>query len=447
MESIWTQVKGELKAQLPENLFRMWIEPLDPAQVSEQEILLQCPNLFFLNWIKEKYLTLISEAVGQLSLQPPRLTLQVANPRTFPGEVPQHQQYVLPGMDYKGSGRFQGGFTFDQFVTGPSNHFAYLATLALATEQNIFNNALYLYSSNGLGKTHLSQALGRHLLQHKPEARVLYLSAEEFTQEMVISLKANRMETFKDKYRKNCDFLLLEEVHFLSGKETTQAELGYTLDTLLNDNKKIIFTSSFLPKDLPRIGGKLKSQLSAALLGGIEPPDFETRLGIVGKKAALFGLDLEPQVKEYLADQPIMDIRQLESCLTSLKAQTLLLNQPVDLQLAEALVQQQVRTQREITIQDIQLLVGRFFKLTPEEIVSKSRKRTYLYPRNLSIYLSKKFTNQTCESIGRAFNRDYSSIIHAVQAVEKSLKKNQEVFRQLNYLSAELESWRRGRDS
>jgi chromosomal replication initiator protein len=443
MESIWTQVKGELKTQLPENIFRMWIEPLDPAQGPEQEILLQCPNLFFLNWIKEKYLTLISETMGQLHLQPPRLTLQAVNSRTFAAEVPRTHQYVLPGLDHN-KGRFQGGFTFDQFVTGSSNRFAYLATLALATEQNIYNNALYLYSSNGLGKTHLSQAVGRHLQQHKPSARVLYLSAEEFTQEMVISLKANRMETFKDKYRKNCDFLLLEEVHFLSGKETTQAELGYTLETLLNDNKKIIFTSSFLPKDLSRIGGKLKSQLSAAMLGGIEPPDFETRLGIVEKKAGLYGLDLEPRVKEYLADQPIMDIRQLESCLTSMKAQTMLLNQPVDLQLAEALVQQQVRTQREITIQDIKLLVGRYFKISTEEIVSKSRRRTHLYPRNLSIYLSKRFTNQTCETIGRAFNRDYSSIIHAVNAVEKSLKKNPEVSRQLNYLTEELEAWRRG---
>jgi chromosomal replication initiator protein len=430
MESIWTQVKGELKAQLPENLFRMWIEPLDPAQSTEQEILLQCPNLFFLNWIKEKYLTLISETMIQFNLQPPRLTLQVANHRTFPGEVPQTHQYVLPGLDHKGTGRFQGGFTFDQFVTGPSNRFAYLATLALASEQNIYNNALYLYSANGLGK---------------PQAKVLYLSAEEFTQEMVVSLKSNRMENFKEKYRKNCDFLLLEEIHFLSGKETTQAELGYTLDTLLNDNKKIIFTSSFLPKDLSRIGGKLKSQFSAALLGGIEPPDFETRLGIVERKSALLGLGLEPQVKEYLADQPLTDIRQLENCLTSMKAQVMLLNQPLDLDLAESIVQQHLPAQREITIPDIKNLVGRYFKITSEEMISKSRRRTHLYPRNLSIYLSKKFTNQTCEAIGQAFNRDYSSIIHAVNAVEKSLKKNDEVSRQVNYLTAKLEEFSLGR--
>jgi chromosomal replication initiator protein len=262
---------------------------------------------------------------------------------------------------------------------------------------------------------------------------------------MVLSLKSNRMENFKEKYRKNCDFLLLEEIHFLSGKETTQAELGYTLDTLLNDNKKIIFTSSFLPKDLSRIGGKLKSQFSAALLGGIEPPDFETRLGIVEKKSALLGLSLEPQVKEYLADQPLTDIRQLENCLTSMKAQVMLLNQPLDLEMAECLVQQHLPAQREITISDIKNLVGRYFKITPEEMISKSRKRMHLYPRNLSIYLSKRFTNQTCEAIGQSFNRDYSSIIHAVNAVEKSLKKNKEVSRQVNYLTAKLEEFSLGR--
>ncbi|RPH89405.1 MAG: chromosomal replication initiator protein DnaA [Desulfobacteraceae bacterium] len=445
MESIWIQVKGELQSQLPENIFRMWIDPLDPAQVTEQEIILHCPNLFFLNWIKEKYIPLISETIARFQPHPPQLTLQLSNHRPFPAEVPRTHQYILPGLERREPGRFQGGFTFDQFVTGPSNHFAYLASLALASEQNIYNNALYLYSANGLGKTHLSQAVGRHLLTRKPQAKVLYLSAEEFTQEMVVSLKSNRMENFKEKYRKNCDFLLLEEIHFLSGKETTQAELGYTLDTLLNDNKKIIFTSSFLPKDLSRIGGKLKSQFSAALLGGIEPPDFETRLGIVEKKSALLGLDLELRVKEYLADQPLTDIRQLENCLTSMKAQVMLLNQPLDLELAECLVQQHLPAQREITIPDIKNLVGRYFKITPEEMVSKSRRRTHLYPRNLSIYLSKQFTNQTCEAIGQAFNRDYSSIIHAVNAVEKSMKKNNEVSRQINYLTSKLEEFSQGR--
>jgi chromosomal replication initiator protein len=444
MAATWSKIKEALKGRLPENLFRMWIEPLEAVRDdSENEILLNCPNLFFLNWVREKYLPLFLEVSALLHSERPVFSLQV--PAVLPAAVdaPAARQIALPGLERPDWQRYQEGFTFDQFVTGPSNRFAYLATLALATDQNIYNNTLFLHSPNGLGKTHLSQAVGRHLSQHKPQAKVLYLSAEAFTQELVLSLKSNRMEVFKDKYRRHCDYLILEEIHFFSGKETTQAELGYTLETLLNENKKIILTSSYLPKDIPRLGGKLKSQLSSALLGSIDPPDFETRLGIIGNKSKGLDLDLTIPVREYLADQPFTDIRQLESCLSGIKAQVLLLNQTPDLTLAETVVKKYLFTQQEITIQDIKNLVGCHFKITPEAMVSKSRKRNHLYPRNLAIYLSKQFTNQTLEAIGRAFNRDYSSIIHAVNAVEKSLKKDAQVYRQIHFFTEQLAGSRR----
>ncbi|MCU0578001.1 MAG: chromosomal replication initiator protein DnaA [Desulfobacterota bacterium] len=421
----------------------MWIEPLEAARDSGDDILLNCPNLFSLNWVREKYLPLFQEISAHLQLGRTAFAFQVSAVSRATVAPPGIHQIALPGLDRPDWQRYQQGFTFDHFVTGPSNRFAYLATLALATDQNIYNNTLFLHSPNGLGKTHLSQAVGHHLSKHKPQAKVLYLSAEAFTQEMVLSLKSNRMETFKDKYRRHCDYLILEEVHFLSGKETTQAELGYTLESLLNENKKIILTSSYLPKDIPRLGGKLKSQLSSALLGSIDPPDFETRLGIIRNKSKGLGLDLTIPVREFLADQPFKDIRQLESCLSGIKAQVILLNQTPDLALAETVVKKYLFTQQEITIQDIQVLVGRHFKITPEEMVSKSRKRSHLYPRNLSIYLSKQFTNQTLEAIGRAFNRDYSSIIHAVNAVEKSLKKDAQVYRQIHFFSDQLAGSRR----
>jgi chromosomal replication initiator protein len=443
MESPWPKIKEALQGRLPENLFRLWIEPLESARDSEKEILLNCPNLFFLNWIREKYLALFGEISSELKLGHPVFSLQVQAVRAFSAESPTARQFPLPGLDRPDWQRYQEGFTFERFVTGAGNRFAYLATLALATDQNIYNNTLLLHSPNGLGKTHLSQALGHHLSKHKPQANVLYLSAEAFTQEMVHSLKSNRMEHFKDKYRHHCDYLILEEIHFLSGKETTQAELGYTLETLLNENKKIILTSSYLPKDIPRLGGKLRSQLSSALLGSIEPPDFQTRFGIIGNKSKGLALNLTVPVQEFLADQPFTDIRQLESCLSGIKAQVLLLNQTPDLALAETVVKKYLFTQQEITIQDIKNLVGRYFKITPEEMVSKSRKRNHLYPRNLSIYLSKQFTNQTLEAIGRAFNRDYSSIIHAVNAVEKSLKKDAQVYRQIHFFSEQLAGSRR----
>jgi chromosomal replication initiator protein len=417
----------------------MWIDPLNLIRSDDQELLLGCPNPFFLKWVKEKYYSTMVQAAQELEPNSFNIALQVASPQQTNTQTASPQQYFLPGFDRKNGMRFNEGFTFDQFVTGPSNHFAYLASMALAAEKNLHNNALYLFSSTGLGKTHLSQAVGNYILRHKPRARVLYLSVEDFTNEMVASLKANSMGNFKDKYRKNCDFLLLEEVNFLSGKETTQAELGYTLDALLNDNKKIIFTSSLPPKDIPRLGSKLKSRLNSALLGPIEPPDFETRRGIVEKKSTVLGFHLPSEVKEFMASKPFQDMRQLESCLIRMSAQASLLNQPLDLSLAKSVVEEQIQEKQEISIKAIKDLVGGYFKVSSEEMDSRSRKRLFLHPRNVSIFLSKKYTNQNLETIGKAFNRDSTSVIYAVNSLEKNLKKNPEVSKQVDFLSSQIE--------
>ncbi|MGC1402900.1 MAG: DnaA/Hda family protein, partial [Thermodesulfobacteriota bacterium] len=235
MDSIWQTIKERLKGEIPVNQYRIWIEPLDRIQSGDQELLLGCPNPFFLKWVMEKYYPTIVKMALELNGNTPKVGLQVSTaPRPNPAPALRPQQFLLPGFDRKDRLRFNGGFTFDQFVTGPSNHFAYLASMALAAEKNLHNNALYLFSSTGLGKTHLSQAVGNYIIKHKPQAKVLYLSVENFTNEMVFSIKNNAMSSFKDKYRKNCDFLLLEEMQFLSGKETTQSELGFTLDALFN---------------------------------------------------------------------------------------------------------------------------------------------------------------------------------------------------------------------
>jgi chromosomal replication initiator protein len=442
MDTLWQAIKEQLQIEIPDNTYRMWIEPLDLLPSGDQELLLGCPNPFFLNWVREKYYAAIVHAAQAQDPNIQKVNLLVSTPRpsrSLPSPPSRTQQFILPGFDRKDQLRLNGGFTFDQFVTGPSNHFAYLASKALATEKNIHNNALYLFSSSGLGKTHLSHAVGNYLHQHKPQARVLYLSTEDFTNEMVQSIKTNSMTAFKDKYRKNCDFLLLEEVHFLSGKETTQTELGYTLDTLLNDNKKIIFTSSLPPKDIPRLGSKLKSRLSSALIGSIDPPDFETRLGIVEKKSNFLGIGLHEEVKQFLAGKPFKDMRQLEGCLIRMSAQATLMNQRLDLSLAEWVVQEQLEEKQEVSIQAIKDLVGKYFRVSLEEMTSPSRKRVHLLPRNLSIFLSKKYTGHTLETIGRAFNRDMTSVIYAVNTVEKNIKKNPEISKQVHFLSSQIE--------
>ena len=446
MDTIWETIKERLKGAIPENQYRMWIEPLDRVQSGDLELLLGCPNPFFLKWIREKYYPTIVKMAQELNGNTPRVGLQVSaaqKPNPSPASL-RPRQFSLPGFDRKDRLRFNEGFTFDQFVTGPSNHFAYLASMAMATEKNLHNNALYLFSSTGLGKTHLSQAVGNYIIKHKPQAKVLYLSVENFTNEMVFSIKNNAMNSFKDKYRKNCDFLLLEEMQFLSGKETTQSELGFTLDALFNDDKKIIFTGSLPPKDIPRLGNQLKSRLSSALLGSIDPPDFETRLGIVTKKSNLLGMELQNEVKEFLAGKPFRDMRQLEGCLIHMSAQGTLLNQMPDLALAESVVRGLFSEKQEISIQTIKDMVGKYFRVSQEEMISRSRKRVHLLPRNLSIFLSKKYTHQTLETIGKAFNRDSTSVIYAVNAVEKDLKKNPGMGKQLQFLSAQIEGIQNG---
>jgi chromosomal replication initiator protein len=443
----WQALKKNLQSRIPASQFRMWIEPLELLPSDEQEILLGCPNTFFLQWIRERYFALILEAAKHQCPETLYIGLKVSAAKSFPDQTaltPPLKQYPLPGLTQNGQLRLNQGFTFDQFVTGPCNHFAYLASQAMATGDNLHNHALFLFSSSGLGKTHLSQAVGHYLQQHRPRVRVLYLSVEDFTNEMVQALKTNSMNQFKDKYRKNCDFLLLEELHFLSGKETTQTELGYTLDTLFNADKKIIFTSSLAPKDIPRLGSKLKSRLNSALIGSIDPPDFQTRLGIIRKKSGTLGLSLPDEVKEFLAGKPIRDMRQLEGCLVRMSAQSTLLNQEMDLNLAERVVRELLEEKKEITIQAIKDLVGKYFRVSLEEMTSRSRKRVHLLPRNLSIFLSRKFTSQTLEAIGQAFNRDTTSVIHAVNTVEKGLKKNTEILKQVSFLSSQIEGIQNG---
>jgi chromosomal replication initiator protein len=443
-DSFWPTIKESLKADLPSGPFRMWIEPLEPLPAEAGELHLGCPNPFFLRWIRERYFSLILKKVQEIKPEIRKVELKVSAPKPSLAPPPPSRQILLPGFAPQDRLRLNGGFTFDQFVTGPSNQFAFLASRAMAEGQNLHNHALFLFSDSGLGKTHLSQAVGHYLKRYRPEVRVLYLSVEEFTNEMVHSLETKSMQRFKEKYRKNCDFLLLEEVHFLSGKESTQTELSYTLDTLLNDEKKIIFTSALPPKDIPRLGGKLKSRLTSALIGSIEPPDFETRLGIIHKKCAFLGIPLDQEVKEFLADKPFRDMRQLEGCLIRMSAQATLLKQKMDRELAEMVVREQLEEQKEVTIATIKALVGKYFQVTEEEMVSRSRKRTHLMPRNLSIFLSRKYSGQTLEAIGKAFKRDRTSVIHAVQTVEKSLKKNDEISRQVTFLSSQIERIRNG---
>lgn len=428
---------------MPHHSFVVWVEPLKWVGHRDDEIVLGCPSGFFKNWVTHHYLRLIEAEMETVCHRPCRVLLEVSNrDNENGGYAAEEDQLLLPHMPNRQEVRclLHKGFTFDQFVVGMCNDFAYNAALSLARAENVSHNALFLLSKTGLGKSHLSQAVGNHIIRADSSIRVCYVTAENFTNAMIHALRHDRIEKFKEKYRRQCDVLLLEDVQFLSGKEKTQDELAHTLDALFEAGKKLIFTSTYLPRDIPKMDEKLTSRMSAGIISSLEQPDYDTRVRIVKRKASLKSVDMPEDVIHYLATELTQNVRQLESGLIGIVAKASLLNLPIDVKLAESVVRNIVRRSREITIESIQKLVCKYYKLTTEQIVSSSRKRNIAQPRQIAMYLARRYTGQTLQAIGRSFNRYHATTLHAVGTVERLIRENGPLQKQVEFLSRRLES-------
>ena len=291
-----------------------------------------------------------------------------------------------------------------------------------------------------MGKSHLAQAVGHYILSENPADRVYYMTAEDFSTEMIEAFRYDTINAFKGKYRKCCDVLLLEDVHFLSGKERTQLELAFTLDNLFESGKRIIFSSCHLPADIPKLNDTLRSRLSSSLISNIDPPKFRTRVRILQKKAANSGYKIPEDVMHYLASELTEDVRQLESGLIGVTAKSSLLGTPIDLALAESVVKNIVRQRKNITIDVIKKLVCKYYGISVSEIVSKSRKQSIVRPRQIAIYLARIYTDSPLQTIGKSFNRYHATALHSINAVEREMKQNGPVAKQLEFLRRKLES-------
>ena len=324
MTNIWEEIKEQIRAIIPEKSFSLWINPLTLLEQREDALVLGCPNKFSLNWVTENYIPLFQENLDRMGERNCRLALRVVSPSSAPPPalVQDPRQLTLPNMPSNGNGGTRAlnqDFTFDRFVVGGCNEFAYAASKALAIEGQFPCSSLFIVAKTGLGKSHLSQATAHALLESNPRIKVIYLTAEDFVNEMIFALKNHRIDEFKNKYRRSCDVLLLEEIHFLSGKEKTQLELGYTLDALANDRKRIIFTSSLLPKDIPHLNKELASRLTSGIITTLDTPDYETRVKIIERKSLEHGLALPHEIFHLLAKDLTGDIRQMESALRCLE--------------------------------------------------------------------------------------------------------------------------------
>lgn len=439
MQSAWNQVKTEIHKKIPHHSFMVWIEPLEWLDHRDEKVVLGCPNTFARKWVINHYADLIEEEINRVIETPCQISLEVSDRPSKNGDT---KQLLLPhvAQSQHPISIFHKGFTFDEFVVGMSNDFAYRAALALACGGDGHRNSLFLLSKTGLGKSHLSQAAANHMLNENSAIRVCYVTAEDFTNAMVYALRHDAIEQFKEKYRRQCDVLLLEDVQFLSGKEKTQHELGYTLDALLAAEKKLIFTSSHLPDDIPKMDKKLVSRLSSGIISNIEPPDYETRVRIIDKKATSKSLEIPEDVVHYLASELTDNVRQLESGLIGVAAKASLLNLPIDVKLAESVAKNITRRSQKITVGSIQKLVCKYYKISMDELLSRSRKRGIVQPRQIAMYLARRYTGESFQAIGRSFNRYHATTLHAIGTVERLIREKGAIQKQVEFLSEKLES-------
>lgn len=443
MEIVWNQVKSALKERVSESSYRMWLEPVSFIRSEKDVIYLSTPNVFSRKRLQEHFGQLVQnewqEALGKAC----KIVFEIINTQGAPkpSDLPEPQLVLPDAATINTSGRMlRKEFTFDEFVVGGNNEFAFSASLAMATRKKNPDNALLLISKTGLGKSHLTQAVGNHILNERPEERIYYISAEDFSNEMVYAMRNDSVDQFKKKYRYGCDVLLLDDIHYLTGKERTQIELAMTLDSLVNSGKRIIFSSCCLPMEIPKLNDTLRSRLSGSIISPIEPPNFRTRLRIVQKKAATKGLEVPEDVARYLASELTEDIRQLESGLISVAARASLVRTPIDVGLAESVIRNIAHRQKRITIDIIKKLVCKEFNISLQDLLSPSRRQAIVRPRQIAMYLSRKYTDSPFQTIGKSFNRYHATAMHAITLIEKSLKENRALFNQVEVLSHKLET-------
>ncbi|TYT74417.1 chromosomal replication initiator protein DnaA [Desulfobotulus mexicanus] len=451
--NLWDTIKSGIKNHVPAHSYRMWIEPIGLGGCQDNQVELTCANAFSQKRIQEHYGSLIRSEIEKQTGHPLDIRFAVSEKQSTvtpvartrtpkPSVFARERQMELPQVATRLlSGRMlRKDYTFDRFVVGQNSDFAYSAALSLAAKKGGSLKTLFLSSHTGMGKSHLSQAVGHHILHKSPGERIYYVTAEDFTNEMVGALRSGGMDTFKEKYRTQCDVLLMEDVHFLTGKDRTQQELAMTLDYLFEADKKIIFSGAALPADIPKLNDQLRSRLSSGLVSPIEKPDFQTRLRILKSRCRENSVDMPMRVMEFLAGELEDNVRQLESGLIGVTAKHSLLGTPMDIELAESVVKNIVCRKRQITVEGIKLMVCKEFGVSPEDIVSKSRKQNFVRSRQMGIYLSRKYTDQSIQAIGRSFNRYHATAIHAINAVEKGIREKTAVGRQCEVLQKKIES-------
>jgi len=435
MNPLWQETLLHLEKGLNSQHFATWIRPIKFIAIDKDIVRLEVPNRFFLSWVKDNYADLIQETLSNIGAVSYRLQIEIGRPgqENATTDNPSKSSPVLPPEQPKMAtiSKSQGNFnlnrkyTFEEFVSGSSNQFAYAAARAVANNPATTYNPLFIYGGVGLGKTHLINAVGNAILQKNPETRVCYYTSEKFMNELINSLRYAKMDEFRNKFR-SMDVLLIDDVQFIAGKERTQEEFFHTFNSLYESHKQIVVTSDKFPKEIPGLEERLRSRFEWGLIADIQPPDIETKQAILKIKAEQNGIDFPEDVAYFLANSVTSNVRELEGYLIRIGAYASLTSTPITLSMAkEVLKNILVEKKRELSIEEIQKIVASHYGIKVSDLKSSKRLKVLVLPRQVAMYLARQLTSSSYPEIGDKFGgKDHSTIIHAIKKIEKKLEED-----------------------
>ncbi|MCU9613487.1 chromosomal replication initiator protein DnaA [Caldibacillus lycopersici] len=443
IDDLWGKTLAAIEKKISKPSFDTWLKSTKAVSLKGKTLIVEAPNDFARDWLDGNYKEILSDILYDLIGE--NLTLKFIIPNTKQDDpimiAPVNKKKEKQDISAETVQNWLNPkYVFDTFVIGSGNRFAHAASLAVAEAPAKAYNPLFIYGGVGLGKTHLMHAIGHYVLENNPMAKVVYLSSEKFTNEFINSIRDNRPDDFRNKYR-NVDILLIDDIQFLAGKESTQEEFFHTFNALHDENKQIIISSDRPPKEIPTLEDRLRSRFEWGLITDITPPDLETRIAILRKKAKAEGLEIPNEVMLYIANQIDSNIRELEGALIRVVAYSSLENKDINADLAAEALKDIIPSSKPkvITIHDIQKVVGEQYGVKLEDFKAKKRTKSVAFPRQIAMYLSRELTDFSLPKIGEEFGgRDHTTVIHAHEKIANMIQNDSQFKKQIQEIEGML---------